>query len=53
MACACNGARAAQTTGNWYVTTNSGEKFGPFLTATEGRIKAQEQGGGVVKQLKA
>lgn len=52
MACACNGARSNRpsTNGGWWLTTNSGEKKGPYLTATEARIAAQAEGGGVVKQ---
>ncbi|WP_439651162.1 DUF7196 family protein [Nocardia panacis] len=50
MGCACNGARSNQASGGWWVTTVTGEKVGPYLTATEARIAAQAAGGGVVKQ---
>ncbi|MBF6277059.1 DUF7196 family protein [Nocardia nova] len=54
MACACRGGRSASTStsGNWFVYPSAGgEPAGPFLTTTEARIKAQELGGGIIKQI--
>lgn len=55
MGSCCGGSSkpkgASQVTG-YELTLMSGEKKGPYLTATEARIEAQALGGGVVKPIR-
>lgn len=51
--CCGGGARSSvRKVAGYLVTTVTGEKIGPFLTATEARIKLQEKGGGTITEVK-
>lgn len=54
MASCCGGAPSgsSNTTKTYQVTTYSGEKFGPFLTVVEARVKLTEAGGGVITEIR-
>lgn len=55
MASCCGGGGTTKSTSGvkgYQVTTYSGEKFGPFLTVVEARVKLTEAGGGVITEIR-